>query len=77
MARAPQYAKTRKTIVLSVAVGIIIILIGLIMYIQTKPAVQTGGIITMSIGVVVIIFGVLWARFHTPPVQYFTVDESL
>ena len=77
MARAPQYAKTRRNIVLSVTIGIIIILIGLIMYVSHKPSVQIGGIIIMSFGVLVIICGVLWARFHTPPVQYFNVEESL
>ena len=76
MARRPQYAKTRKSIVLSVAIGIIFILIGLIMYIQTATGVKTAGIIIMSIGVLIIIGGVLWARFHTPTPVYFDVDDS-
>merc|ERR1712039_1016221 len=45
LARPRQYAATRKSIVLSVAIGIIIILIGLIMYIQTASGMETGGII--------------------------------
>ena len=76
MARRPQYAKTRKSIVLSVAIGIIVILIGLMMYIQTATGMRTGGIIIMSFGVLVIICGVLWARFHTPPPVYFDADDS-
>ena len=69
--------KTRKTIIISITSGVCIILIGLIMYISSKKSVKTGGIVMFVIGVLVTICGVCLARFRAPPVQYFSVNESL
>lgn len=61
-----QYSTARKSIVCFVVLGIVVILVGLILYIQPADGPTNAGIALMSIGVLVIIVGVLRARFHNP-----------
>eukprot|EP00485_Elphidium_margaritaceum_P003717 CAMPEP_0202709888 /NCGR_PEP_ID=MMETSP1385-20130828/21949_1 /ASSEMBLY_ACC=CAM_ASM_000861 /TAXON_ID=933848 /ORGANISM="Elphidium margaritaceum" /LENGTH=253 /DNA_ID=CAMNT_0049369269 /DNA_START=56 /DNA_END=817 /DNA_ORIENTATION=+ len=66
-------ARTRKSIVCFVVIGVVIMIVGICMFVSMseKQSVKTFGIIFMALGIIVIICGVLRAKFDRPTIRFF------